>query len=83
MDFMEGLPRSEGKGAIMVIVDRFMKYGHFITLAHPFIAQKVAKIFLDHIYKFHGLPATILTDKLIEIKFSQTCSGENCLDIWE
>jgi hypothetical protein len=63
MDFMEGLPRSEGKGAIMVIVDRFMKYGHFITLAHPFIAQKVAKIFLDHIYKFHGLPATILTNR--------------------
>ena len=63
MDFMEGLPRSEGKETIMVIVDRFTKYGYFITLAHPFIAEEVAKIFLDHIYKFHGLPATILTNK--------------------
>jgi hypothetical protein len=47
----------------MVIVDRFMKYGHFITLAHPFKAQEVAKFFLDHIYKFHGLPTTILTNR--------------------
>uniref|UniRef100_A0A6M2FAR0 Integrase catalytic domain-containing protein n=1 Tax=Populus davidiana TaxID=266767 RepID=A0A6M2FAR0_9ROSI len=45
------------------IVDRFTKYGHFITLAHPFTAQEVAKFFLDHIYKFHGLPAMILTDR--------------------
>jgi len=60
---MEGLPRLEGKGVIMVIVDQFTKYEHFITLAHPFSAQEVAKIFLDHIYKFHGLPAMILTDR--------------------
>ena len=63
MDFIEGLPKSKGKDTIMVIVDRFTKYGHFITLAHPFTAQEVAKSFLDHIYKFHGLPATILTDR--------------------
>jgi hypothetical protein len=63
MDFIEGLPKSEGRDTIMVIVDRFTKYGHFITLAHPFTAQDVAKFFLDHIYKFHGLPATILIDR--------------------
>jgi len=63
MDFIEGLPKSEGKDTIMVIVDRFTKYGHVITLAHPFTAQDVAKFFLDHIYRFHGLPATILTNK--------------------
>jgi hypothetical protein len=59
MNFIEGLPRSGGKDTIMVIVDRFTKYEHFITLAYPFIAQEVAKFFLDHIYKFHGLPAVI------------------------
>lgn len=63
MDFMEGLPRSEGKDTIMVIVDRFTKYEHFIALAHLFTAQNVAKLLLDHIYKFHGLPATTLTNR--------------------
>ena len=60
--YIGGLPKSEGRDIIMVIVDRFTKYGHFIILAHPFTAQDVVKSFLDHVYKFHGLPATILTD---------------------
>ncbi|KAJ6942306.1 hypothetical protein NC652_008196 [Populus alba x Populus x berolinensis] len=63
MDFIEGLPGSEGKNAIMVIVDRFTKYSHFIALNHPYTAQDIAQLFLDHFYKFHGLPAVIITDR--------------------
>ena len=63
MDFIEGLPGSEGKNAIMVVVDRFTKYGHFIALSHPYTAQDIAQLFLDHFYKFHGLPAVIITDR--------------------
>ena len=63
MDFIEGLPRLEGRNAILVVVDRFTKYGHFIALTHPFTAQDIAQVFLDHFYKFHGLPAVIVTDR--------------------
>lgn len=38
-DFISGLPKSEGKEVIMVVVvDRFTKYSHFIPLAQPFSA---------------------------------------------
>ena len=63
MDFIEGLPSSEARNAIMVVVDKFTKYGHFIALTHPFIAQDIAQLFLDHFYKFHGLPAVFVTDR--------------------
>ena len=63
MDFIEGLPRSEGKDTIMVVVDRFTKYSHFISLAHPFDAPKVARLFIDYVSKLHGIPQSMLSDR--------------------
>ena len=63
LDFVEGLPRSGNANCILVVVDSFTKYGHFIPLLHPFTAQHVAKVFLNHIYKLHGLPSVIISDR--------------------
>jgi hypothetical protein len=63
MDFIEGLPMSHGFSAILVIVDRFTKYGHFFPLKHPYSAVVVAQIFLDNIVKLHGIPKSIVCDR--------------------
>ena len=63
MDFIEGLPQSEGKNTIMVVVDRFTKYAHFISLTHPFDAPKVARLFIDQVSKLHGMPQNMLSDR--------------------
>jgi hypothetical protein len=47
IDFITGLLKSEGKKVIMVVMDRFTKYVHFITLSHPFKANEVDKLFID------------------------------------
>lgn len=41
MNFIEGLSSSQGKKVIMVVVDRFSKYAHFVALAHPYTAPTV------------------------------------------
>ena len=63
MDFVEGLPKSSGKDVIMVVVDRLTKYSHFIALVHPFAVSTVAAAYLDHVFKLHGNPSTIVSDR--------------------
>ena len=63
MDFIEGLPKSEGYDVIMVIVDRFTKYAHFIPIKHPFTTPTIARTVFDNVVKLHGLPKTIVFDR--------------------
>jgi len=63
MDFIEGLPKSEGKEVILLLVDQFSKYAHLMALAHPYSTLTVAKVFMKHVYKLHGMLATIMSDR--------------------
>ena len=45
MNFVNGLPRSEGHNSLMVVVDCLSKSAHLIPLSHPFTARSVAAKF--------------------------------------
>jgi hypothetical protein len=62
MDFIVGLPKDGNKSVIMVVVDRLSKYAHFCPLPYPFTLTLIAQVFLDQIFKLHGMPTSIVYD---------------------
>lgn len=46
-----------------MVVDKFSKYAHFIPLTHPFTALDIALVYMDQVYKLHGLPKAIVSDR--------------------
>jgi len=63
MDFITGLPKSEGKSVIMVVVERLTNYAHFCALSHPLKASTISTAFMETIQKLHGNPKIIVGDK--------------------
>ena len=63
MDFVEGLPKSQLKAMLFVVMDRLTKYVRFIPLPHPYTATKVAHLFTQFVFKLRGMPSTIVSDK--------------------
>jgi hypothetical protein len=63
VDFVPGLPRSKGFDTICVVVDRLTKQWHLIPYTPTVIAEGLVDLFCDRIFRYHGLPETIVSDR--------------------
>ncbi|KAE8955818.1 hypothetical protein PF011_g31683 [Phytophthora fragariae] len=64
MDFIFGLPRdAEGRTGVLVFVDRFSKMVHLAPVAAEVTADESAELFLDLVFRHHGLPESIVSDR--------------------
>jgi transposase InsO family protein len=63
MDFVEGFPRVNGKSVVLIVVDCYSKYVHFIALDHPYTTTSMARVFFDNIVRLHRVPSSIVSDR--------------------
>jgi transposase InsO family protein len=63
MDFITGLPETEGCNALWVIVDRLTKMSYFIACKDTMTLKDLAKGFMFHMVRAHGLPNSIISDR--------------------
>jgi RNase H-like domain found in reverse transcriptase/Reverse transcriptase (RNA-dependent DNA polymerase)/Integrase zinc binding domain/Chromo (CHRromatin Organisation MOdifier) domain len=63
VDFIVELPESSGFDAIMVVVDSVSKRAHFIPTHTTISALGSASAFLHHVWKLHGLPCNVVSDR--------------------
>ena len=64
LDFITGLPRNQSQNdSIMVVVDKLSKAAHFIPIKTTYKAANIADIFLKQIFRLHGVPKVIISDR--------------------
>jgi transposase InsO family protein len=64
MDFIVGLPKtSKGYDSIWVIVVRFTKVAHFLSVKTLYPTKTYAKLYIARIMSLHGVPKTIVSDR--------------------
>ena len=63
MDFILGLPKTQRqKDTILVVVDRLSKMAHFLATRETVEAPQVAELFIQNVFRLHGLPISIVSD---------------------
>eukprot|EP00253_Pinus_taeda_P005547 PITA_05547 len=69
MDFITGLPKTKkNNDSIFVVVDKLSKAAHFIPVQSTYKVAQIAHIFMQNVFKLHGLPKTIISDH--DVKFT-------------
>ena len=68
MDLITDLPLTKkGYTAIVVFVDRLSKMVHLAPCTKKVTAERAAELFEDHVWKHHGIPQSIVSDR--DIRF--------------
>jgi len=63
VDFVVELPESFGHDAIMTVMDSISKRVHFVLTHTTVTAEGAARLFLHHVWKLHGLPKCVVSDR--------------------
>ena len=62
-NFIVKLPLAQGYNAILVVCNCLTKMAHFIPTTKKTSAAGLARLFRNNVWKLHGLPESIISDR--------------------
>ena len=62
-EWIEPLPLSQGKNSIMTVIDRATRQVHLVATTITSTGEQIALQLLDSVFKYHGLPTSISSDR--------------------
>jgi len=63
VDFITKLLLVAGKNAILVVCDKLSKMIHFVVTTEGTLAEGLAQLFRDNVWKLHRLPESVILDR--------------------
>ena len=66
VDFIMKLPLSRGYDSILVVCNQLTKMVHFIPTTEKTSAEGLAVLFRDYVWKLHGLPESIISNRGVQ-----------------
>ena len=81
VDFITKLPVVVGKDAILVVCDQLSKMMHFVATTEGTLAEGLARLFRNNIWKLHGLPESIVLDREPQFAVEMTKKLNRILEI--
>jgi len=72
VDFITKLPMVAGKDAILVVCDRLSKMMHFVAMTEGMIAEGLARLFRDNMWRLHSLPESVVSDRRLQFAVKLT-----------
>jgi hypothetical protein len=63
-DFIVKLPKtSRGNDSVCIFVDKLTKMVHFVACKEGILAKQFAELYVDHVFRLHGLSREFITDR--------------------
>ncbi len=81
VDFITKLPVVAGKDAILVVCDMLSKITHFVATTEGTLAEGLARLFWDNMWKLHGLLESMVSDRGLQFAVELTKESNRMLGI--
>jgi len=72
VDFITKLPVVAGRDAVLVVCDRLLKITYFVAMTEGTSAEGLARLFQNNVWKLHGLPESVVSDRGLQFAVELT-----------